>query len=93
MRFDLQSEIKVTLSNSMLVPFVRIICTISIPLDCMIYQLAIIKSHAFGQISLIKRLQLFVKYQDTQESKYHIDFVFNIILNSVVIKLFLGGTT
>lgn len=85
-KFDLYSKTKATFFNSILVLFIKVICTIFTFLDHMIYLSIIVKSYIFGQVFLIKKLQLFVKYWDIQKSKYHIDFDLNIIIDFAIIK-------
>lgn len=64
MRFDLHFEIRVIPFNLILVLSIRAIYTIFIPLNYIMYLLAIVKSHTFRQIFATKKLQLFVKYKN-----------------------------
>lgn len=87
-RFNSQFGTRATPSNSMLLLLTRAICTVFTLLDYMIWPSTVVRSYTFGRISLIKRFQLFIKYQNAHKSKYHMDFVFDIIVNSIVIKAF-----
>lgn len=69
----------------MLNPSARVMGTVPTLSDRMICPPAVVKSQAFGNIFPIKRLRSLVRYRNAQESKYHINLVFNIIFDFVVI--------
>lgn len=87
--FDLYYGTKATLSSLIFHLFVRLICTISMLSDWMIWPLMVVKSQVFGSIFSMKKFRLLVRCHDMQESKYYINLVFNIIFDFAVISVFL----
>ncbi len=70
-RFDFHSSIKATLLSLIdEILFVKTMYTIFTLSDQMTYPSAIVKSHVFGYIFCMKRLQLLVRWQNVQKSKY-----------------------
>lgn len=86
MRFNLYCDIKAISFSSIFDPSARVMHIVFTLLDQIIYLSAVVKSQAFRNIFPIKRFWLLVKCHYVQEFKYHVNLVFDIIFDSVVIN-------
>lgn len=90
MRFDSHSGTKTTLLSLMDVPSARAICTISTPSNQMISSLAVVKSYVLRCILPTKRLWSLVRWRNAHESRHQVDWICNIVGDSIVMKAFPG---